>query len=143
MVLDKDYSLFTPDDGIGAVAAVTARSGLLGGASATVNINFRTTSASSDNSSIDIPATVDIGSQNAFSVNIKDYYGNPLGGHQLSVSSQGGGSVSPSSGTTNEYGVASGFIFHAPSDSGKVSIIAQDNDPGYGGIILSKTVEVK
>jgi len=143
VVLDKDYSLTTPDDGIGAVAAVTARSGLLGGASATVNINFRTTSASSDNSSIDIPATVDIGSQNAFSVNIKDYYGNPLGGHQLSVSSQGGGSVSPSSGTTNEYGVASGFIFYAPSDSGKVSIIAQDNDPGYGGIILSKTVEVK
>ncbi len=142
-ILDKDYSLTTPDDGIGAVAAVTARSGLLGGASATVNINFRTTSASSENSSIDIPATVDISSQNAFSVNIEDYYGNPLGGHQLNVSSQGGGSVAPPSGTTNEYGVASGFIFTAPPDSGKVSIIVEDADPGYGGITLSKTVEVK
>lgn len=140
-VLDKDYSLTTPDDGIGATTIVTAKSGLF--AINSMSINFRTTSASSENSSIDIPTTVDIGSQNAFSVNIKDYYGNPLGGHQLNVSSQGGGSVSPSSGTTNEYGVASGFIFYAPSDSGTVSIIAQDNDPIYGGITLSKTVEVK
>ena len=140
-VLDKDYLPTTPDNGIGATAVVTAKSGLF--AANSVNINFQTTLASSEKSYIDIPTTVDISSQNAFSVNVKDYYGNPLGGHLLDVRSEGGGSVLPVSGTTDGYGVASGFIFSAPADSGKVSIIAEDTDPNFGGITLSKTVEVK
>ena len=140
-VLDKDYSLTTPDDGRGAVAVVAAKSGLF--ATNSISIDFKTTSASTDNSSIEIPTTVETNSQNAFTVKIKDYYGNPLGGHQLNITAAGGGSVAPPSGTTDEYGVASGFIFTAPSDSGKVSIIAVDTDPLYGGITLSKTVEVK
>ncbi|KPK98840.1 MAG: hypothetical protein AMJ90_09800 [candidate division Zixibacteria bacterium SM23_73_2] len=141
-VLDMDYSPVSPDDGIGALATVEARSGW---AANWVTVSFLTGAAYSKNCGIDMPGEIQYGSSVPIEVNIEDRYGNPLGGHQLQASSFGlGCSIIGATQTTDAYGVADGFTFVATADTTvkSATITMIDQDP-RGGIVLSKKVSLK
>lgn len=136
-ILKRDYSPVSPDDGIGAVSNLTAKSGF---ASATVQVNFLTGFAYYKNCSVDIAASVMYGTTEPFTVLIKDRAGNPLGGHSLSATASSG-TIIGSPRITNGYGESSGFFFTAPTDTTIKSAIISvtDNDP-RGGMVLTKKV---
>lgn len=139
-VLTQDYSPASPDDGIGAVATVEARSGWV---SNWVSVPFLTGTAYSKNCAIDMPGDVQYGSSVPIEVTIKDRYGNPLGGHQLLASSFGCG-ITGATQTTDGYGVATDFTFVATTDTTlkSATVTVVDQDP-KGGIVLSKKVSLK
>ena len=66
--------------------------------------------------------------------------GNPLGGH-LIVGSASLGTVAPASGYTNAYGEIA-FRYTAPGAIGTDFVNAEDQDPGYGGIIVTQKVKI-
>jgi hypothetical protein len=136
-ILKRDYSPVSPDDGIGAVSNLTAKSGF---ASGTVQVNFLTGFAYYKNCSVDIAASVMYGTTEPFTVLIKDRSGNPLGGHSLSATASSG-TIIGSPRITNGYGESSGFFFTAPTDTTIKSAIISvtDNDP-RGGMVLTKKV---
>jgi hypothetical protein len=141
-VLSGDFSYTIPDDGIGATAYVTARAGLGGGAAASLPIQLYTGSANANNSKLEVgESDLGPGGVTALNISIKDRYGNPLGGHLLDVTAIGGGTVNPGSMTTDMWGEANG-LYTAPADSAVVTIQVIDQDPGYGGVILTESVNV-
>lgn len=140
--LDRDFSWSVPDDGIGAVAQVTARAGLGGGVSDVLEVAFGTGPAYRGNSRIDLATSVPAGSATPFEILVRDRYGNPLGGHVIGLSVTGGGSVT-ASGTTDAWGTAGPLVFSAPAVDTTCVITAIDNDPSYGGMTLSTTVTVQ
>ncbi len=139
-VLTRDYVYSTPDNGIGRYLSGSVQVGGVNGPSAGVSITLLTGNASTKSSEISMDGTVAPGSQVACDVLIKDRAGNPLGGHSLSGSADLG-SIAPETVVTNEYGEA-GFTYTAPGGIGNAVVTIQDNDPGYGGIILSKKVKI-
>jgi hypothetical protein len=142
-VLDMDYSVQTPDDGLGGVAEISVRAGLAGAASASTQVDFLTTSASAAKSSTSLPISADIGESVPFDLTVKDYWGNPLGGHLWSFSVSGGGVVT-ASGTSNRFGIVSGLSFTAPAVPGKVTVQALDTDAAFGdAIVLSQTIDIQ
>jgi hypothetical protein len=142
-LLDMDASVRTPDDGLGGVATVNVRTGLGGAAAASTTVNFLTTSASAAKCSTTLPSSADMGEAIPFDLTVKDYWGNPLGGHVWHFSVAGGGTVT-ASGTSNRFGVVTGMTFIAPATTTKVTIQAVDTDPAYGdAIVLSQTIDIQ
>lgn len=138
--LKKDYSYTIPDDGIGRVVNGTIRVGGVNGPAAAITITLHTANANAKESSIDIEGTVAPGQTVPMDVVITDRSGNPLGGH-LIVPSASLGTVAPASGYTNAYGEV-GFRYTAPGAIGTDFVNAEDQDPGYGGIIVTKKVKI-
>jgi hypothetical protein len=143
-ILELDASVRTPDDGLGGIALVEAKAGLGGAVSASTTVDFLTTSASAGKSSTTLPTSADIGESVPFDLTVKDYWGNPLGGHLWSFSVVSGGGSVTAAGTSNRFGVVSGLTFTAPPSPAKVTIQAVDQDPLYGdGIVISKTIDIQ
>lgn len=141
-VLREDYSYTIPDDGIGAIATITARSGGTSGFYDEHEITLTTGPASSKSSTLDAPGSVPSGYSVPVEVAIKDYNGNPLGGHLIELTSSSG-SVIGSPQYTNKYGIASGFVFSVSGEPGSTVILtAADLDPGFGGVALWKAVTI-
>jgi len=141
-VLDMDYSPVAPDDGIGAVATVEAKSGWVAN---WVTVPFLTGNTYSKNCFVDMPTVIQYGSSVPIEVNVKDRYGNPLGGHLIFASSFGlGCSITEAAQTTDAYGVAAGFTFIATADTTvkSATVTITDYDP-RGGVVLSKKVSLK
>lgn len=137
--LEQDFSYTVPDDGIGAVDLVTATGGY-GPFGDSFEVRLRTGSASPDQSTVEIDAPPP-GAETYFSVTVKDTWGNPLGGHVLSITATGG--VVSDSGTTDEYGAARNLLFVAPAAPGTVYLEVRDLDPEYGGnLILREAVTI-
>ncbi|MDH4223501.1 MAG: hypothetical protein OEV55_08185 [candidate division Zixibacteria bacterium] len=138
-VLDKDYSAVTPDDGIGAVSYLTAKSG---GVKDAVQVSFLTDLAYQKNCNLDIEGTVVYEGQAAINVEIKDRYGNPLGGHILTASATQG-TITNSPDTTNAFGESWKMVFNAPPADTSIkssTITITDQDPRGSWIILNKKV---
>lgn len=138
-VLTRDYSPVSPDDGIGAVSSLTAKSGF---ASATVQVNFLTGYAYYKSCLVDIAGTVAYGATEPFTVIIKDRAGNPLGGHSISATVTSG-LISGSPKITNGYGETSNLFFTAPTDTTikSATISVTDSDP-RGGLTVTKKVSL-
>ncbi len=142
-LLEQDFSYSVPDDGVGARARLNAETGLAGGVADQMEVAFRTGSAYRGNSRIEVEETIPTGSSVPFEVLIKDRYGNPLGGHALSLSVSGGGSVTPQA-TTDSWGSAYPLTFTAPASDTTCVITVIDNDPGFGGgLTLSARIAVE
>jgi len=138
VVLDRDAAVTTPDNGIGAVALVTASAGLGGVASDVLPVSLLTGASYTENCTFVIDSTVPRNEPVPFQVVIKDRYGNPLGGHVLAATANKGEVTTPV--TTNMWGEGN-FIFTASADSGEVRIIVDDTDPLYGGVrLVGKTI---
>ena len=141
-VLDEDYSWTNPDDGIGAVAHVTAAAGLAGGANDLLEIYLLTSNAARSKSSIEFESTtVSLGASVPFEVIVKDRFGNPLGGHQLAIAVTDG--TVTATAITDRWGTAGNLYFNAPDVEGTVYLTVTDMDPGYGGITLSEELTVE
>lgn len=140
--LDRDFSWSVPDDGIGAWVRVTAEAGLGGAVSDALEVAFGTGSAYRGNSRIDLSSSVTPGSATPFEIQVRDRYGNPLGGHVIELSVSGGGSVT-ATGTTDTWGTAGPLVFTAPASDTTCVITAVDTDPGYGGLTLTSPVTVQ
>lgn len=138
--LGRDYSYSVPDDGVGGTALVTASAGLGGAWNDALAVDFLTGPAYRANSRIEVENEVTPGGSLFFEVLIQDRYGNPLSGHQLALTSSGGGAVTPSA-LTDTWGVANA-VFTAPASDTTCVISVHDQDPGYGGITLSETIAV-
>lgn len=138
--LNRDYSYSIPDDGVGRIVNGVVQAGGVNGPSAGITITLHTAGANSKESDIDIEGTVAPGSTVPMDVVIKDRSGNPLGGHYL-VPSADLGTVSPASAYTNAYGEAS-FRYTAPGAIGTDFVSVEDQDPGYGGIVITKKVKL-
>ncbi len=140
--LDEDLSWTSPDDGIGAIAHVTASAGLGGAAADLLEVYLLTGNAYRSNSSIDFESTsISLGASVPFEVTIKDRFGNALGGHQLQIAVTEG--TVTASAITDRWGMAGNLYFNAPNDTTKVYLTVTDTDPGYGGITLSEELEVQ
>jgi hypothetical protein len=138
-VLMADYSPVSPDDGIGAIVVLEAKSGWAGNY---VTIPFLTGPAYSKNCEMNVNTSVPYGSQTPIEVIIRDRYYNPLAGHQLTASVFGS-DISAATQITDGYGVASGFTFIATNDTTVKSAVVSvyDSDP-RGGIVLSQKVNL-
>lgn len=136
-VLLADYSPVSPDDGIGAMVALEAKSGWAGD---WVSIPFLTGPAYSKNCEMDMITSVPYGGNTPIEVIIRDRYYNPLAGHQLTASVFGS-DIAGATQITDAYGVAAGFIFIATADTTVKSALVSiyDSDP-RGEVALSKKV---
>lgn len=138
-VLERDDSYTVPDDGVGAIDTVPVTAGF-GPMGDVLQVRLLTGPASTVRSSFDLES-VPPGTQSYFSVTVKDAWGNPLGGHALSITTSGG-TITPT-GTTDSYGMAGGLSFVAPDSASTVLVEVRDLDPNYGGnLILRKTVSI-
>ena len=137
--LDQDFSLTTPDDGVGAIDFATVGTGY-GGVSDQIEVHLTTGRANGDESDMEFAGSVAVGESVSFTVTIKDRNGNPLGGHTFSASAAAG-TVSELV-TTDSYGQSIG-TFTAPDAAGPVTVTVVDTDPNYGGLILSKVITVQ
>ncbi len=144
-ILDLDYHVTIPDDGIGAIATITARSGGFYGFNGSVEVVLRTGAAYSKTSIVDVPASMVYGTSAPIEIQIKDRWGNPLGGHLVEVTCNSGGTISGSPQYTNEYGVAGGYEFIASNNQSftEALIVVRDLDPNYGGIAITKIVSLE
>lgn len=144
-VLDRDYKVTIPDDGIGAIATITARSGGFYGFNGSVQVVLRTGTAYSKTSIVDVPSSMVFGTTAPIEIQIKDRWGNPLGGHLVEVTCNSGGTVTGSPQYSNEYGVAGGYEFFATSNQSftEALIVVRDLDPNFGGITISKKVSLE
>jgi len=144
-VLDRDYVVTIPDSGIGAIATIRARAGGYFGFNGSVQVVLRTGAAYSKTSIVDVPSSMVFGTSAPIEIQIKDRWGNPLGGHLINVSCNSGGTVTGSPQYTNAYGVASGFEFFATSNQifTEALIVVTDADPNYGGIAITKKVALQ
>jgi hypothetical protein len=141
-VLREDYSYTIPDDGIGVVTTITARSGGTSGFHAEHQVTLTTGPSASKSSVLEAPGSVPAGFAVPIEVVIKDYNGNPLGGHLIELSASAG-TVTDSVQYTNKYGIASGFLFTAQGEQGdQIILTATDLDPGFGGLVLWKLVTI-
>jgi len=137
LLTDDSYTI--PDDGVGAIDVV------LGGAKMSFNagsfvVKLRTGRANAGKSSIDLES-VPAGRTATFSITIKDGWGNPLGGHEVSIWVSDG--TVDESGVTDAYGQITGISFLAPEEDGSVLLEVHDLDPNYGGdMLLRKTINI-
>jgi hypothetical protein len=78
-------------------------------------------------------------------IQVKDRWGNPLGGHLVDVSCNSGGTVTGSPQYSNEYGVAGGFELIATNNQSftEALIVVRDLDPNYGGMTINKKVSLE
>lgn len=139
--LSRDYEYSVPDNGIGRILTGGVQVGGVNGPSASVMITLHTGISNSTSSEMKIDGTIAPGSSVPLDVIVKDRAGNPLGGHLL-VPSANLGSISPASGTSNAYGEVS-FVYTAPGSIGNDYITVEDQDPGYGGMIITKKVKLE
>lgn len=146
-VLDRDRS-YTPgdltDDGIGGSVTVSV-SAPFGSIGDQFQIVLHTGPASVPNSLLDIETSMLVGTQSYFTITIKDLWGNPLGGHRLSITTPGTvpGCVAPDEGVTDSYGMIGGLSFTAPAAAGTVNVEVRDLDPALSGnLILRASVTV-
>jgi hypothetical protein len=139
--LEKDYSWSTPDNGIGAIEVISATSGF---AYAEASFYLTTEYSSKDNSSITSESEIDYGSVGSFSVEIKDKFGNPLGGHFINVLNISNGAISGLDTNTTDANGSAMFIFTSTTDSTKkaISIVVADTADARGGIFLSKKINL-
>jgi hypothetical protein len=138
--LEEDYSPVSPDDGIGGVATVWAMAGLGGAAADFLEINMLTGPAYRHNCVIEMDSSVPLATAVPVDVVIQDRFGNPLGGHALTLTSTQG--LITATAVTDRYGYASNLTFLAPGDTADIVIVVTDTDPDYGGITISKTISV-
>ncbi|MCA9728446.1 MAG: hypothetical protein KC729_12230, partial [Candidatus Eisenbacteria bacterium] len=137
--LDRDYSVTTPDDGVGAVDNVTVSTGY-GGAGDQIQVELLTSGANRDESKLELQGSVTAGGAVQFTVSLADRYGNPLGGHTFEASvSAGSVSTIPA---TDTWGTSTGTFF-APDAAGNVTLTVVDTDPNYGGLVLALTIPVQ
>ncbi len=141
---DQDYSYTVPDDGIIGNSLLEAIAGGYFGAYDSKIVVFKSSSAYYDNCNIDVETTIPHGISVPVKVIIKDRYNNPLGGHKITIASQNG-IVADSVQYTDAWGVASGFTYTATTNFGIALdfLTARDDDPGYGGIIITQKISVK
>ena len=148
-VLSKDYSYTIPDDGVGAYGQLTATAGIGVGVSHTVTVQLQTGYTHTEQSELNLAATVAPFSSEPITVMIKDRAGNPLGGHLITAFASDGfvtdNDGNPSDLDTlysNEYGEVVGFTYTAPATEGNAYITVTDHDP-RGGVILTKKIKIK
>jgi len=144
--LDRDYMVTIPDSGIGGIATIKARCGGLYGFNGSVQVVLRTGAAYSKTSLIDMPTSMVYGTSSPIEVTIKDRWGNPLGGHLVTVSGDGTtATITGSPQYTNSYGVASGFDMTVTSNQNYTEsmIIIRDLDPNFGNISIVKKVSLQ
>lgn len=143
-ILTQDYSYSIPDDGIGAVATIDARAGGTSGFHGTALVNLLTDVSDSRFSEIKMEEALARGAAVAVEVIVKDYYGNPLGGHLIQVSTTEPATINGSTQYTNKFGAARGFILITPTDPSvrSVCVTALDLDPAYGGLLMTKCVSL-
>lgn len=136
--LDRDWSVTTPDDGVGAIDIASVTSGF-GGIGDFLTIRLLTSVANSDESEVELSGAATPLGTISFVVTVKDRYGNPLGGHTLEGSASAGavGALS----TTNLWGQSTGF-YTAPAATGEVTLTIADTDPNFGGMILVEVISV-
>jgi opacity protein-like surface antigen len=142
-ILDRDYHCTIPDSGIGAIATISARAGGYFGFNGGAKVVLRTGAAYASNSSIGGQSSISYGTSIPVDVTIKDRWGNPLCGHLITLEcNEDAGTITGSPRYTDSYGVASGFTFQATTNVSVTTgyLVAQDLDPNYGGIGLSKKV---
>jgi len=140
-ILNADNSMPGPtDDGVGAVATLTAGSALAYGASTSVTVQLTTSVARSDRSFATLPEKIPPSSTVPIMVTIKDREGNPLGDHPLTFSVTAG-SIDPLA-VTDSMGEAQVY-FAAPDTAAEVMMTVQDTDPNYGGVIMFETLTVQ
>lgn len=137
--LEQDFSVTTPDDGIGAVDVLNVSTGY-GGVSDQLTVHLTTGRSNSDESKVELGGSAFAGSSVNFLVEIKDRNGNPLGGHTVEVSVSDGSITI--GGATDSYGQIAG-TFNAPADPGQVFMTVVDTDPNYGGLILTELIDVQ
>ncbi len=141
--LDEDLSMpGGNDDGIGAYGTVRY-SPKNSSASVTITIQLLTGVAYLGKSTLTAQGSAAPLETMAFSVEIVDRFGNPLGDHTL-VLTTSDGTISPGTDTqeTNAYGEANGFIWTAPNTTATTSTITiTDTDP-RGGIIMTKGIKI-
>jgi hypothetical protein len=139
---DKSYSI--PDDGIIGVSLLEAIAGGYFGAYDSKNVIFQSAAAYIKNCEVEVETTIPHNFTVPVSVIIKDRYGNPLGGHQVVISSETG-QIAGNPQYTDAWGVANGFSYTtSPNFAVEVDFLyAQDLDPGYGGITITKKITVK
>ncbi len=145
-VLNQDFHYTIPDDGIGAIATISVRSGGIGGYNGTAKVVLTTSRAFTKNCAIDMQTTMTYGTSTPIEITIRDRNGNPLGGHLIQITGDGsGGTVSGSPQYTNEYGVASGFTFTATTNTTVTTafITVTDLDANYGGINMAGKVSLQ
>jgi len=75
-------------------------------------------------------------------VEIKDAWGNPLGGHRLSLWASDG--IIDEEAITDAGGLASSLSFTAPDTEMTVSMEIRDLDPQYsGGLIIRRAISIR
>ncbi|MCK4857522.1 MAG: hypothetical protein KAT58_06115, partial [candidate division Zixibacteria bacterium] len=139
-VLNRDYSPVSPDDGVGAIATVEIVAGGMGGPTNSFTTIFLTDDTYYKNSTIDIETEIEPGMTVPMTVTIKDRPGNPLGGHNLTISPSIG-TVSQTTGITTHYGEVNLF-YTAPPTIGVCIMTVTDNDP-RGNISFAKKIKIK
>ncbi|MFQ5499307.1 MAG: hypothetical protein ACE5FH_06515 [Candidatus Zixiibacteriota bacterium] len=138
--LTRDRSMTgVQDDGIGAVDNVTFWT--KSGASVTIQIPLRTSTAYKRNSELFAQATALKGEVVSMYAVMKDRYGNPLGNHTINMTATAG-TVTGATQKTNAFGEANGFIWTAPDTASAATIMATDVDP-LGGLILTKGIIIE
>ncbi|MEW5700818.1 MAG: hypothetical protein AB1792_01125 [Candidatus Zixiibacteriota bacterium] len=144
--LDRDYIVTTPDNGLGGIATITARCGGVYGYNDQAHVVLRTGRAYSKTTVVDMARSITYCNSTPIEVTIKDRWGNPLGGHLITITDDGeSGVVTGSPQYTNEYGVAGGFEFTATCNQSIVSafITMTDLDPNYGGIAIIVKIQLE
>jgi hypothetical protein len=142
-VLTRDFS-YTPadstDDGIGGTDLVPVSAGF-GPEGDLFRVRLLTGPASAVKSVVDLPTSMRPGDLTYFTITVKDAWGNPLGGHRLTITATGGAITAE--GVTDSYGVIGGLSFIAPAIPTTVYVDVRDMDPARSGnMILRKTVTI-
>ncbi len=139
-VLDFDDSMPGPtDDGVGAIATLTAGSSLEYGSSSSVSVQLTTTVARSDRSLVTLPQNIPLGATVPLYVTIMDRNGNPLGDHSLSFSVSTG---SIDSLAVTDYLGEAVVTFAAPETAAEVLLTVRDLDPVYGGLVMFESIVI-
>ncbi len=142
-VLTRDFSYTladSSDDGLGGIDLLPVSAGF-GPEGDLLQVQLLTGPASASKSVADLATSMRPSDQSYFTITVKDGWGNPLGGHRLTITATGG--VITAEGVTDSYGVAGGLSFTAPDLPGTVYVEVRDMDPARSGnMILRKSVTI-
>ena len=140
-VLEADYSMPGPtDDGVGAIATLSAGSALAYGASSSVTVPFTTGASRNDRSFVTVPENIPLGATVPLYITIRDREGNPLGDHSLNLTVSAG-SVD---GLVVTDGLGEALVtFAAPDTAAEVILTVRDFDPSYGGVVLFEKIAIE
>jgi len=141
---DMDHSYTVPDDGIAGISLLEVSAGGFYGAYDSKTVIFHSSMAFTGNCEVRVESTIPHGYSVPVEVTIKDRYGNPLGGHRIVLTTQNG-AITNATQYTDPWGVASGFTYTTTSNFGIALDIlqAEDQDPGYGGMVITQKISVK